>query len=36
LLDRHDGNLDACRAYLAWETNLVNQMDEQERGVFRL
>ncbi len=34
--DRHDGNLDACRAYLAWETNLINQMDEQERGVFRL
>jgi rhodanese-related sulfurtransferase len=34
--DRHDGNLDACRAYLAWETNLVNQMDDQERGVFRV
>jgi rhodanese-related sulfurtransferase len=34
--DRHDGNLDACRAYLAWETNLLNQMDEQEKGVFRI
>jgi rhodanese-related sulfurtransferase len=34
--DRHDGNLEACRAYLAWETNLLNQMDEQEKGVFRL
>ncbi len=33
--DRHAGNLEACRAYLAWETNLVNQLDEQERGVFR-
>ena len=34
--DRHDGNLDACREYLAWETGLVARLDEQERGVFRL
>ncbi len=34
--DRHDGNLDACRAYLAWETGLIAQLDEQERGVFRV
>ncbi|UCH72648.1 MAG: hypothetical protein JSU82_09635 [Rhodospirillales bacterium] len=33
--DRHDGNLDACREYLAWETGLIAQLDEQERGVFR-
>ncbi|MDH3231285.1 MAG: rhodanese-like domain-containing protein [Alphaproteobacteria bacterium] len=34
--DRHAGNLDACRQYLAWETGLLDQMDEQERGVFRI
>jgi rhodanese-related sulfurtransferase len=33
---RHEGNAAAARAYLAWETNLVNQLDAQERGVFRL
>ncbi len=32
--DRHAGNLEACRQYLAWETGLLDQMDEQERGVF--
>ena len=32
--DRHAGNLDACRQYLAWETGLLAQMDEQETGVF--
>ncbi len=35
-LGRNEGNLDAARAYLAWETNLVNQLDAQERSVFRL
>lgn len=35
-LGRNDGNLDAARAYLAWETNLVHQLDEQERAVFRI
>lgn len=35
-LGRNEGNLDAARAYLAWETNLVAQLDVQERGSFRL
>jgi rhodanese-related sulfurtransferase len=34
--DRHAGNLDACRQYLAWETGLLDQMDEQEKSVFRV
>ena len=34
--DRHAGNLEACRQYLAWETNLLNQMDEQEKGAIRM
>lgn len=32
--DRHS-NADAARQYLAWETGLLGQLDEQERGVFR-
>ena len=32
--DRHDGNLDAARAYLAWETGLVSQLDAQERAAL--
>jgi len=32
--DRHDGNKEAARRYLEWETNLVSQIDEQERGTF--
>ncbi|KLK94719.1 hypothetical protein AA309_01745 [Microvirga vignae] len=32
--DRHDGNLDAARRYLAWETGLVHRLDPQERGEF--
>lgn len=35
-LGRNEGNLDAARAYLAWETDLVNQLDTQERSTFRL
>jgi rhodanese-related sulfurtransferase len=31
---RHDGNAEAARQYLAWETALVDQLDEQERGSF--
>lgn len=34
--DRHQGNLDAMRGYLAWETGLVDQLDERDRAVFRL
>lgn len=33
--DRHDGNMDAARAYLAWETGLMAQMDEDETAVFQ-
>ncbi len=34
--DRHDGNAAAARRYLEWETGLLAQLDEQERGVFRI
>lgn len=34
--DRHDGNLDAARRYLAWETGLVHRLDPQERAEFLL
>ncbi|ALM84049.1 rhodanese-like domain-containing protein [Bordetella sp. N] len=34
--DRHDGNKAAARQYIAWETNLVNQIDAQERAGFKL
>lgn len=35
-LGRNEGNLDSARAYLAWEIGLVDQLDADERGVFRL
>jgi rhodanese-related sulfurtransferase len=34
--DRHGGNLDAARAYLAWETGLIAQCAPDELGHFRL
>ena len=34
--DRHDGNKEAARQYLAWETGLVAQLDAQERAGFRI
>ena len=34
--DRHAGNHEAMRAYLAWELGLVGQLDAQERAVFDL
>jgi rhodanese-related sulfurtransferase len=34
--DRHEGNKDAARRYLAWETQLVSQLDPLERASFRL
>ena len=34
--DRHSGNADAARAYIAWETGLVDRLDTQERNSFRL
>jgi rhodanese-related sulfurtransferase len=33
--DRHDGNKAAARQYLAWETDLVRQIDERERAAYR-
>ena len=34
--DRHDGNKEAARRYLAWETGLVAQLDDRELAAFRL
>ena len=34
--DRHDGNKDAARQYLQWETGLLAQLDQQERAAFHL
>jgi rhodanese-related sulfurtransferase len=34
--DRHDGNIEASRQYLAWEQGLVAQLDDVERMEFRL
>jgi len=34
--DRHHGNRAAARQYLAWEMNLMSQLDAQERSVFRV
>jgi hypothetical protein len=34
--DRHDGNLDTARAYLAWETGLIAQCEPDELGAFRV
>lgn len=34
--DRHAGNLEAARQYLAWETGLVDALDADERATFRL
>jgi len=33
--DRHSGNKQAARQYLEWETNLVKQIDEQERAAYQ-
>ncbi|MDQ8023419.1 MAG: rhodanese-like domain-containing protein [Moraxellaceae bacterium] len=33
--DRHDGNLDAARRYLEWETGLLAQCTEDELRVFK-
>ncbi|MGF6771762.1 rhodanese-related sulfurtransferase [Paraburkholderia sp. GAS199] len=34
--DRHEGNLDAARAYLAWETGLIAQCAPDELDHFRI
>ncbi len=33
--DRHDGNKEAARRYLAWETGLLAQLDARELSAFR-
>ncbi|HSC93382.1 MAG TPA: rhodanese-like domain-containing protein [Burkholderiales bacterium] len=34
--DRHAGNREAMKRYLAWETGLIAQLDAQERAAFRI
>jgi rhodanese-related sulfurtransferase len=34
--DRHAGNRDAMRQYLAWETGLIAQLDAQDRALFKV
>jgi 3-mercaptopyruvate sulfurtransferase SseA len=34
--DRHAGNQEAMRQYLAWETGLLAQLDAQDRAAFRI
>jgi rhodanese-related sulfurtransferase len=34
--DRHAGSREAMKQYLAWETGLIAQLDEQERAAFRI
>lgn len=34
--DRHDGNMESARRYLAWEQGLTRQLDSQERAEYRL
>jgi len=34
--ERHGGNKDHMRQYLEWEIGLVDQLDDQERGVFAI
>ncbi len=34
--DRHLGNREAMKQYLAWETGLIAQLDEQDKGAFRV
>jgi rhodanese-related sulfurtransferase len=33
---RHEGDAEAARQYLAWETGLLDQLDDQERCTFRV
>lgn len=34
--DRHEGNKEAARQYLSWELGLVAQLDDQEKGAYRI
>jgi hypothetical protein len=34
--DRHDGNKDAARRYLEWETGLIAQLDQDELNMYSI
>ena len=34
--DRHDGNKDAARRYLEWETGLIAHLDQQEMNMYSI
>jgi hypothetical protein len=34
--DRHDGNKDAARRYLEWETGLIAQLDHDEMNLYSI
>jgi hypothetical protein len=34
--DRHGGNREAMKQYLAWETGLIGQLDAHDRQSFRV
>lgn len=34
--DRHTGNREAMKQYLAWETGLIKQLDAQDKGSFKV
>lgn len=34
--DRHAGNREAMKQYLAWETGLIAQLDKQDRAAFKI
>jgi hypothetical protein len=34
--DRHAGNREAMKQYLAWETGLIAQLDDQDKSLFRI
>ena len=34
--DRHAGNREAMKQYLAWETGLIAQLDKQDKALFRV
>ena len=34
--DRHAGNREAMRQYLAWETGLIRQLDAADRALFKV
>ena len=34
--DRHAGNREAMKQYLAWETGLMSQLQPDERSLFRI